>query len=250
MNSLKFREACKSVINVEREQNGIGTLGEKTLHAVLKQYYESDKANHETKIGSFVADIVTDNGIIEIQTRAFDKLRKKLAQFLEIAPVTVVYPIPKTKWLLWIDEQNASGGGVGETTKKRKSPRQGKIFDIIPELYKIKSLIDHDNFRLCIVFIDMEEYRYLNGWSKDKKKGSTRCDRIPIDIAEEIYINNTSDYMKFVPDELPDGFTSQDYKNAAHTNLRTAQTALNILNHIGVVRRTEKQGNLYVYERA
>ncbi|MFR1518887.1 MAG: hypothetical protein ACLSVG_08975 [Clostridia bacterium] len=243
MNKQKFKEACQSIIHIEREQNGIGTLGEKTLHAVLKQYYEPDKTNHERKVGSFVADIVTDSGIIEIQTRAFDKLRKKLAEFLEIAAVTVVYPIPKTKWLLWIDEQ------TGETTKKRKSPRQGRIFDIIPELYKIKFLLKHNNFRLCIVFIDMEEYRYLNGWSKDKKKGSTRCDRVPIDIADEIYIDNTSDYIKFIPDELSDGFTSKDYKNAAHINLHTAQTALNILNHIGVVRRVGKQGGLYVYER-
>lgn len=97
MNKQKFKEACQSIIHIEREQNGIGTLGEKTLHAVLKQYYEPDKTNHERKVGSFVADIVTDSGIIEIQTRAFDKLRKKLAEFLEIAAVTVVYPIPKTK---------------------------------------------------------------------------------------------------------------------------------------------------------
>jgi len=244
MDKQKFKEACKSIINIEREQNGIGTLGEKTLHAVLKQYYEPDKANHEIRIGSFVADIVTDSGIIEIQTRAFDKLRNKLAKFLEISHVTVVYPIPKTKWLLWIDEQ------TGETTKKRKSPRQGRIFDIIPELYKIKPLINHVNLRLCIVFIDMEEYRYLNGWSKDKKKGSTRCDRVPIDIVDEVYINNTADYIKFIPDELSDGFTSKDYKNATDTNLLTAQTALNILNHIGIVRRVGKQGNLYIYERA
>jgi len=243
MDKQKFKEACKSIINIEREQNGIGTLGEKTLHAVLKQYYEPDKANHEIRIGSFVADIVTDSGIIEIQTRAFDKLRNKLAKFLEISHVTVVYPIPKTKWLLWIDER------TGETTKKRKSPRQGRIFDIIPELYKIKPLINHVNLRLCIVFIDMEEYRYLNGWSKDKKKGSTRCDRVPIDIADEVYINNTADYIKFIPGELSDGFTSKDYKNATDTNLQTAQTALNILNHIGVVRRVGKQGNLYIYER-
>lgn len=243
MNKQKFFDACKSIVHIEREQNGIGTLGEKTLHAVLKYYFDSDIANHEIKIGSFFADIVTDTGIIEIQTRAFDKLRKKLAQFLEMSPVTVVYPIPKTKWLLWIDEQ-------GEITKKRKSPRQGRIFDIIPELYKIKSLLTHPNFRFCIVFINMEEYRYLNGWSKDKRKGSTRHDRVPVDIAEEIYINNISDYINFIPDELPDRFTSKDYKKAAKINLHTAQTALNILNHIGAVKRTEKQGNLYIYAKA
>lgn len=243
MDKLFFKEVCQKIISAEKEQNGIGTLGEKTLHAVLKQYYEPDKNSHETKIGSFVADVVTDSGIIEIQTRAFDKLRKKLALFLEISPVTVVYPIPKTKWLFWIDEQ------TGETTKKRKSPKQGRIFDIIPELYKIKPLINHINFRLCIVLIDMEEYRYLNGWSKDKKKGSTCSDRVPVEIVQEVYINKTADYIKLIPDELSGQFTSKDYKSAAKTNMHTSQLALNILHHIGVVKRVEKKGNFYVYER-
>jgi len=162
---------------------------------------------------------------------------------LDETPVTVVYPIPNIKWLLWVDKQ------TGEITKKRKSPRQGRIHDVMFELYKIKHLLDHPNFRLCIVFINMEEYRYLDGWSKDKKKGSTRCDRIPIDIVDEIYISNPAEYIKFVPDELERQFTSKDYQKAAKMSLPTARTALNILHYLNVVRRVGKQGNAYVYER-
>ena len=197
MDNLKFKEICKKAISADRERGGIGTLGEKTLHAVLKQYFAPDAASREAKMGSFIVDIVTDDGIIEIQTRAFNKLRNKLNKLLEQSPVMVVYPIPKTKWLLWIDEETRS-----EITKKRKSPKQGRIYDAIPELYKIKPILSHPNFRICLALIDMEEYRYLNGWSLDKKKGSTCHDRIPVDIAEEIYIHNASDYIKFVPNEL------------------------------------------------
>ena len=243
MDNLRFKEICESIISVKRERGGIGTLGEKTLHAVLKQYFAPDKTSHEITIGAFVADIVTDDGIVEIQTRAFNKLRNKLIKFLEQSPVTVVYPIPKTKWLLWIDEQ------TGEISKKRKSPKQGRIYDVFPELYKIKPMLNHPNFRLCLVLIDMEEYRYLNGWSKDKKKGSTRCDMVPLNIVEEIYINETSDYIIFLPDGLKAQFTSKDYKNAAHTSLRTSQTALNILTNMGIIERVGKQGRLYKYKR-
>jgi hypothetical protein len=221
----------------------IGTLGEKTLHAVLKQYYEPDSARHEVKVGSFVADIVSDEGIIEIQTRAFDKLRKKLTEFLQFHHVTVVYPLPKTKWLIWIDEE------TGEATKKRKSPKQGSIYDAFQELYKIKPFLKHPNFRLRIVLIDLEEYRYLNGWSEDKKKGSTRYNRVPVDIVDEVIFRKEEDYLQFVPDSLNDGFTSRDYKNAVRISLRNAQTGLNILHDIGIVTRIGKQGNLYVYKR-
>jgi len=225
------------------DKKSIGTLREKTLHATLKHYFEPDETKHEIRMGAFIADIVTDDNIIEIQTRAFDRLRKKLTEFLQIAPVVIVYPIPKTKWLLWIDEQ------TGEVTKKRKSPRRGHICDAIFELYKIKSFLNHPNFHFCIIFVDTEEYRYLNGWSKDKKKGSTRYDRIPVEIAEEIWFNETADYLQFIPTELQQPFTSKDYKSAAKTNLQTAQTTLNILNHLEVVKRIGKQGNSYIYER-
>jgi len=38
------------------------------------------------------------------------------------------------------------------------------------------------NIRFKFVLVNMEEYRLLNGWSRDKKKGSTRYDRIPTDL--------------------------------------------------------------------
>ena len=53
----------------------------------------------------------------------------------------------------------------------------------------------------------MEEYRLLNGWSNDKKKGSSRFDRIPMALVEEVEINCPGDYMQFVPYDLQEQFT-------------------------------------------
>ena len=244
MDKQRFKEACESALDADWMRNGIGTLGEKTLHAVLKRYFEPDGAKHEIKVGSYVADIVTDEGIIEIQTRAFERLRKKLAAFLEIASVTVVFPVASTKWLLWIDES------TGEVTKKRKSPRKGSIYDAVHELYKIKPFLAHPNLRLCVVLIDIEEYRLLDGWSANKKKGSTRFDRVPVDIVDEIYFSATEDYCRFIPAEMKRQFTSRDLKASEKIYFRTSQDALNILNHLEVAKRVGKQGNLYVYERS
>ena len=73
---LLFEKACKEVLRAEREKNGIGTLGEKTLHAVLKKFYEPDISHQEIRIERFVADIFRDEEIIEIQTRSFNSMRK------------------------------------------------------------------------------------------------------------------------------------------------------------------------------
>ncbi|NLZ80724.1 MAG: hypothetical protein GX913_02820, partial [Clostridiales bacterium] len=82
MDHQRFLEAYEKIAFVNRERDGIGTLSEKTLHAVLKHYFEPKIENQEVKIGSYYADIYTEEGIIEIQTKQFNKLRNKLKAFL------------------------------------------------------------------------------------------------------------------------------------------------------------------------
>lgn len=238
----RFELARQKVFNGGVTRAGIGTLGEKTLHAVVKRYMEPYDGSHEVKIGSYVADIVGENGIVEIQTRGFDRLRGKLADFLEVAVVTVVYPIARTKWLVWIDPE------TGETTQKRKSPKRGTAFEAFFELYRIKPLLNHPNLRILLLLVDIEEYRNLNGWSENRKRGSSRYERIPLELAGEVFIENTGDYAKLIPNGLPNQFTSKDYAKASGLSLDGAQTALNVLGHVGAVRKTGKQGRLNLYE--
>lgn len=240
----RFDDACDTIIGKNREKCGIGTLGEKTLHAVLKQYFELQTEKHEIKIGRYVADIVSENEIIEIQTQGFNNLRKKLESFLDCMEVTVVYPIPKTKWLCWIDEK------TGEITKKRKSPKVGTIYNAFYELYKIKHLLTNPNLHFCFVMLELTEYRFLNGWSTDKKRGSSRYDRVPNNIIEEIYIYSTDDYIKFLPENLPPRFTTKDYAKATKLNIKSSQTALNVLHYIGIVKRVGKTGHMHLYEKS
>lgn len=237
-----FEQACKDIIHVDREKNGIGTLQEKTVHAVLKRFYEPDLSHQEIRIGSFVADIFREEEIIEIQTRNFNSMRRKLDYFLEEYPVTIVYPIAHTKWLYWIDEE------TGTVTNRRKSPKTGSLYDAYFELYKIKPYLSHPNLHLCLVLIDVEEYRLLNGWDKNRKKGSTRYDRIPVKLVEEFYIGSPSEYGCMIPEGLPTPFTSKDFAKHAGVSQRIANLALNILNSIHAVTRVGKKGRAYLYE--
>lgn len=239
--NIRFEQAKNKIIGIERQRQGIGTLSEKTVHAILKNYYAPDEDMHEIPIENYVADIYTGSEIIEIQTRQFNKMRDKLAAFLPLYPVTIVYPIPRHKWLIWIDEES------GELSKKHKSPAKGNPYQAFPELYKIKMFLKDPNLKIKLVLMDMEEYRMLNGWSKDKKKGSTRYDRIPSQIVEEVEISCAQDYMQFVPYELEE-FTSKIFAKASHIRVELAQTVLNLLFHVGVVERVGKEGNSYLYK--
>jgi hypothetical protein len=237
-----FQEAKDKIIGVDRQRLGIGTLSEKTVHAILKNYYQPDEDYQEIPIENYVADIYQDGEIIEIQTRQFNKMRNKLSAFLPLYPVTIVYPIPREKWVIWIDEES------GELSKPRKSPAKGTRYTIFPELYKIKMYLKDPNLRLKLVLMDMEEYKLLNGWSSDKKKGSSRYDRIPTQLVEEIEISCMEDYMQFVPYELEGQFTVREFGKAAHIPAKLAGIVVNILNYMGTIERTGKQGKAYLYE--
>ena len=242
IDALRFETAKEHIVGRYRERHGIGTLSEKTLHAVLKHYYAPDEEMHEIPIESYVADIYTGSEIIEIQTRAMDRMRKKLESFLPLYPVTVVYPIPRIKWLYWIDEE------TGEVSQKRKSPKKGNPYHAFKELYKIRPFLSHPNLKFRFVLIDVEEYRFLNGWSKDKKKGSERYDRIPTEFAEEVCIDCVRDYMQLIPYELPEEFTVKEFAKAAKIPVRLAGVVLLIFTDLELVTRIGKKGNAYIYK--
>lgn len=244
MDTTRFEEAKEKIIGKDRQRLQIGTLSEKTVHAVVKNYYEPDEDKQEIPIEGMYADIFTGSEIIEIQTRSFDQVRKKLDRFLAYYPVTVVLPIPAVKWLIWIDEE------TGELTDKRKSPKKGNAYQAFKELYRIKQYLKKDGLTIKLLFLDMEEYRLLNGWSKDKKKGSCRYDRIPVSLVDEITLSCPQDYMQLLPETLPDTFTCTEFSKLVKIPSKQANLVLNILFYLEIVERIGKKGNAYIYKAA
>lgn len=236
-----LEQARAKIIGIDRQRFGIGTLSEKTLHAILKNTYEPDEDKQEIPIGRFFADIYTGKEIIEIQTAQFNRMREKLEAFLPEYPVTIVYPIAKEKWLHWIDEE------TGEVSEKRKSPKKGNPYLGFPELYKIKMYLKNPNLRIRFLLLDMGEYKLLNGWGAKRKNNASKYDRIPLAIREEYIMERKEDYMQFVPYDIDETFTSRTFGKAAHIPRSLAQTVLNILDHMEVVERVGKEGNAYVY---
>jgi hypothetical protein len=238
-----FSRARARVVGVDRLRAGIGTLGEKTLHAILKHYLEPDDSRHEIRIGAFHADIFGPEGIQEIQTAGFGKLRPKLDAFLPLAHVTLVYPVARTKWVMWIDPD------TGEVTKRHKSPKHGRLTDIFRELVRIKPYLTDPRLSLHILLMDVEEYRCLNGWSHNRKRGSTRFDRIPSAVAGECRIHLPDGLELLIPDGLPELFRSHDFAEATHMPLRDAQRAVNVLLSTSHFHIVGKEGRCRLYSR-
>ena len=241
----RFIRICDEIFHKEKLMDGgIGTLSEKTLHAALKTFLEEDTTYHEVKCGRYVADIKKDDEIIEIQTASFNKLRGKLGAFLPEYKVTICYPIAHTKRLLWINPED------GTIDKPRKSPKTGTIYDCFFELYKISSFLTHPNLSLCLVLIDLDEYRCLNIKGRNIKRHTVRYDRIPTALYDICFIKDYTRFDKLVPQDLPEEFTSREFAKAAKITRHHAQTALNILTQTETVSRIGKNRNEIIYSRA
>lgn len=240
MDQVRFLEACRWATSEEAVRQGIGTLGEKTLHSAVKYYFQPDPAKREVKLGPYWADAVGEEGIIEIQTRSLGRLRPKLEYFLPQQPVTVVHPVAAKKTVVWITEE-------GETTPPRKSPLKPTAGQVLWELYPLRDLLSHPNLRLCVLLLEVEEYRLLNGWSRDKKRGATRFDRMPVSLLGEVWVREPKEYSHLLPEGLPGLFTSRELGKAVGLSPKKATVAANVLRKLGAIRQEGKKGNAYLY---
>ena len=222
---------------------GIGTLNERTLHAYLKAHYQPDRSKQEIKIGRYVADIADGSSITEIQTGSFSSLKAKLAAFLKAYDVTIVYPVAQIKRIIWVDPE------TGEAAPPRRSPKAASGMEIFRELIYIKPWLCTPNLKFRIVLLELDEYRFLNGWSRDRKKGSSRKDRVPAAILGEIVVDCTEDYANLLPASLPSLFTVAELMKCARISRRHAQCAVNVLMAVGAICRVGKDGRAYLYEK-
>ncbi len=222
---------------------GIGTLGERTLHAALKYAFEPDDFFHEKKLDGFVADIARSDGIIEIQTGSFYPLTRKVETFLQHGPVTVVHPLALQKQVIWLDPDS------GEASLPRKSPRPQRPVDALPQLYWLRHLFGQPGLSICLVLLAVDEYRLKNGRGPDGKKGGVRFERIPTAYLGQITLTDAADIPQLLPD-LPEIFTVPMLDRATRLKGRNAYNLRTLLCECGLICRTgEKKGNAYLWQR-
>ncbi len=221
-------------------KQGIGTLAEKNIHRVMKDYFAPSEDCKEVKIEGMVAYIFTGNEILEIQMKAFDKMRKKLSVFLDLYPVTIIHPVIRRKEIILISKE------TGEILRKRKSPVTGSTYFIFKELYKLKPFLTNPNLRFHIVVMDAEDHRID---VKSGRKYYTKLDSFPTKIIEEKTISSIGDYEGWLPSSLPETFTSKDLAKSLNIKIEISRNMLNVLYHLGIVKRVGKSGNTILYSR-
>ena len=237
-----FFSARERVLSEATDEGGIGTLGEKLVHKVLKYCIEPDEDFHERKLFGSVADIFDGERVVEIQTRAFIKLVPKLRKFLAKYPVTVVYPLIRERKIRYFDRE------TGRITPPRKSPRRGRLSDALVEISAVREFFGTEGFSIKIVVLDAEEYRKKGGISRGRRARENKLQIIPTDLVGTVDIATVGDYFLLLPEGLADTFTADAFYKALGLRGMGAYFALDFLREMKIIKQIGKQGRAYLYE--
>lgn len=224
---IDFAEAIR---RAERDAGGkgIGTLGEKTLHLALKYYFAPDPLTHEQPLGGFVADAVTEDGVVEIQTRGLARLKPKITAFLPLCPVTVVHPVIAEKQLVRVDEN-------GEILAQRKSPKHESVFTAMRELYMLRDFVLHPNFRAVLTELELTEYSVQTG-----SRRRTKLDRVPTALRQLWVLESPADFAALLP-PMPETFTAAECAKLLGISADTARAMLNLYAKMGLMQGDGKR---------
>ncbi len=269
--TMRFRSIVIDVMSeaaspdiADEEYEGIGTLGEKQMHATIKRFICPDETCHEIpldkgeragEIGEdgkkikkrrFVADILKDGNVYEIQTGALLPLRDKIKWILENTDynVTVIHPIAETKWVNMLNNKS------GEIEKRYRSRVKGKLNDIAPELYAIKDFINSPRF--CLVILMMEAEQYMknlakNGRSRPKYR---KYELIPVNLLRAHIFRSLEDYKVFIPDALEGEFTVKTFSSLSKIRGMDAYSTVHSLCDMRLLEECGRIGRAAAFRKA
>jgi hypothetical protein len=141
------------------------------------------------------------------------------------------------KYRIWIDPE------TGESQPRRRVAGISSVFGGVHELVYISEALATGRVAVWFFFIEEEEYRFLDGIGKDKKKRSSRFERLPVDILDEAVFAQKSDFLALIPEGLGESFTTEEYRKAAKIpHSKHAYMALAALSNIGIIEEAEKKG--------
>ena len=199
-----------------RMRNGIGTLGERTLHAVFKHWYSPDEVTHEQKLPcGRVADVLMPLGdkgarVVEVQTSTLRPLKEKIPALLEEGyAVTVAHPIALRRRITWLDAD------TGEL-KQGALRRCGRPIHALGELLFLAEYIKHPLLTVELLLLDEEEHRVRCARKSWRGQDFRRVERIPLERPARVILYDVADVAKLLEEvTLPIPFSAADFAKAS-----------------------------------
>jgi hypothetical protein len=224
-----------------RRSSGIGTLGEYSLHADLKRWYAQEGDRLEVNVDGFIVDVMRGELLVEIQTRNFSGIKRKLAQLADIHPLRLVYPIAREKWIVRV------GRDGKKVLSRRRSPKRGRLLDLFDELVHIPSLLREPTVSFEALLIEEEVVRRDDGRGSWWRRGVSTLDRRLIRVISRHVFEGPQDYGQFLPEGMSGPFTTKDLARSLDATQGIAQKIAYTLREMGTLKVAGKKGNAILY---
>lgn len=227
--------------NDSRSIERIGTLNEGDLHLSLKHLYADDPSQIERRTDNYVVDVLKHDQIVEIQTRGFGALRKKLPVLLQTHNVTLVHPIAVRKTIVKTAEDGAR--------TRRLSPKRGIVHDVFDELVFLPNVLDSEGMQLDVISVHEEELRKFDKRRAWRRRGWIVVGRRLIEVISTCTFRSSKQLLNELFPHLPSQFTTEDLALMTRGNRSLAQKAAYFLRESNAIHVVAKRGNTLVYER-
>jgi hypothetical protein len=214
---------------------------ESSLHSAIKKWYFLEGDKLEARVDGSIVDIVRGDLLIEIQTANFSAIKPKLLRLLNEHKVRLVYPIPKEKWI--VHKSTHSGEAFG----RRRSPKRGRVSDLFSELIRIPSLFSNGNLSVEVLMVEVEEIWCDDGRGSWRRRGASIEDRKLIRVLEREIFEHKADFLKVLPEDLPDPFSNRNLAVSLGIPINQARKMTYSLRKIGTIKCVSKNRNQMLF---
>ena len=222
--------------------HSIGELRERSLHAELKRWYAEPGDRAEVPFDGFVIDLVRGDTLIEIQTRSFTKLARKLTRLVRGNRVRLVFPIARRKWIV-------TSGADGTVLRRRASPKRGAYRDLFAELIRIPHLVGHPNFTLEVLLVEVEELRCADGLGSWRRRGISIRDTRLLEVCDRRRFDTAADFARLLPPHLEEPFTNRTLAASAAMPASLAGMTTYTLRRIGAIELVGRRNRAHLFAR-
>jgi hypothetical protein len=213
---------------------------ENSLHEGVKRWYAEPGDLIEENVEGYIVDVVRGDQLIEIQTRNFSAIKKKLAKLIRHHRVRLVHPVSERKWIVRI-------GADGEMISRRRSPRRGRIEDVFLELVYMPDLFQEPNFSLEVLLVHSEEVLIDDGRGSWRRRGWSIHDRCLLEVLESHIFAEPRELHGLLPESLPPEFTTRQLSETLKLRRNIAQKMVYTLRHMGAIEAVGKRGRAPIY---
>ncbi len=219
---------------------------ETSLHRQLKEKFRLPGSEVEVKLGRYRIDVVNDDRLVEIQHSGLSSIRNKVQHLVRAHKVDVVKPLVRRKRLIKLNRKN------GKEVERRWSPKRGTILDLFDELIYFTRVFPHENLRLIVPMVEIEEIRFPgHGRRRRWRRNDFQVqDQLLVDMSDIHTFESAVDLHRLLPRKLANPFDTKALSEGLDVQRWQAQRIAYVLRKTGSANPVGKKGNAILYELA